>query len=182
MIKNRYCLILNAYHQPIRIVNWRTAIRLMFSKTGTEVLEEYDELIRSPSISINVPSVLKLQIRENKKTWMKGRRDFRVFKPSKANIFNRDDGRCCYCEKELTFQEATLDHVLAKSLGGKSTEENLVLSCAPCNLKKSNKKPENAPIKRIRRFNNYNVQKDIGISIDCFNFPPEWLNYLKCHS
>jgi 5-methylcytosine-specific restriction endonuclease McrA len=36
----------------------------------------------------------------------------------------------------------TLDHVVPRSRGGDSVWENVVTSCAPCNLKKGNRLPE----------------------------------------
>jgi 5-methylcytosine-specific restriction endonuclease McrA len=35
----------------------------------------------------------------------------------------------------------TLDHVIPRSKGGDSTWENVVTSCAPCNLRKGNRLP-----------------------------------------
>jgi 5-methylcytosine-specific restriction endonuclease McrA len=40
---------------------------------------------------------------------------------------------CCFCARELTFEEATLEHIRPKSRGGPTTIENLTLSCEPCN-------------------------------------------------
>jgi 5-methylcytosine-specific restriction endonuclease McrA len=36
----------------------------------------------------------------------------------------------------------TLDHVVPRSRGGESVWENVVTSCAPCNMKKGNRLPE----------------------------------------
>lgn len=58
---------------------------------------------------------------------------------SKATrIANKSDGCCYYCGLELTKQTSTYDHVVPRSRGGRSTVENLVLACSPCNNKKSN--------------------------------------------
>jgi 5-methylcytosine-specific restriction endonuclease McrA len=40
---------------------------------------------------------------------------------------------CCFCERPLTRQEATLEHIRPRSRGGSSEIENLTLSCQPCN-------------------------------------------------
>ena len=52
---------------------------------------------------------------------------------TRHNIFRRDGGRCQYCG---TTKELTLDHVVPKSKGGKSTWNNLVTACKPCNARK----------------------------------------------
>ena len=56
---------------------------------------------------------------------------------SKKNVFIRDDFKCAYCG--VRDVRLTIDHVLPKSKGGKSTFENCVACCKPCNDKKGNK-------------------------------------------
>lgn len=43
------------------------------------------------------------------------------------------DPHCYYCGKELSFEESSIDHVVPRSKGGSNRDENLVLSCQPCN-------------------------------------------------
>ena len=43
---------------------------------------------------------------------------------------------CNWCHIDLTLEEATVDHLVAKADGGKSNVENLVWSCEPCNGKR----------------------------------------------
>jgi len=51
-------------------------------------------------------------------------------------LFARDGWRCQYCGSA---GKLTLDHVVPRSRGGDSVWENVVTSCAPCNLKKGNR-------------------------------------------
>jgi hypothetical protein len=44
---------------------------------------------------------------------------------------------CAYCRAELTADTLAVDHVFPLSRGGSDREENLVLSCRPCNSKKN---------------------------------------------
>ena len=47
-------------------------------------------------------------------------------------------GRCYYCAKDVPFKDITMDHLVPLARGGRSTKDNLVPSCKPCNnLKKS---------------------------------------------
>jgi HNH endonuclease len=53
-------------------------------------------------------------------------------------VFERDNGICQYCDADIlssfsTYWSATVDHVLAVSVGGEDTLENLKLSCTGCN-------------------------------------------------
>lgn len=46
---------------------------------------------------------------------------------------------CAYCGKILNKSNLTIDHLLAKSLGGKSNINNYVACCNSCNQAKGNK-------------------------------------------
>lgn len=51
----------------------------------------------------------------------------------KSCIFIRDKNRCFYCNKELTYKQSTLDHIIPRSQGGFAEYNNLVLACFRCN-------------------------------------------------
>ena len=52
-------LVLNATYEPIQIVSWKKALRMLFQEK-VEVVEVYDQEVRSVSLSIKLPSVLRL--------------------------------------------------------------------------------------------------------------------------
>jgi 5-methylcytosine-specific restriction endonuclease McrA len=56
------------------------------------------------------------------------RRDLR-----KRLFAGRERVPCCFCSRELTYEEATLEHVRPRSRGGPTLVENLKISCEPCN-------------------------------------------------
>ncbi len=45
--------------------------------------------------------------------------------------------RCHYCGRSLAFGQTTLDHVVPRSHGGRSTPDNLVPCCGECNAAKA---------------------------------------------
>lgn len=59
-----------------------------------------------------------------------------------ARVWIRDGGRCAYCRRELSLEgepgvpEASLDHFVPRSRGGRGTDANLVLACVRCNSQK----------------------------------------------
>jgi len=52
-------LLLNATYEPLRVVNWQKAISLLW-QGKVEVLEVYDREVHAVSISIKLPSVMRL--------------------------------------------------------------------------------------------------------------------------
>lgn len=40
---------------------------------------------------------------------------------------------CIYCGQQLTFKEATVEHIIPQWQGGCEAMENLTISCQPCN-------------------------------------------------
>ena len=64
-------------------------------------------------------------------------------------IYDRDGGKCAYCQKSLSRQEATMDHIVPKSKGGQTTWLNIVLSCTPCNTKKGDRTQDEAKMKLL---------------------------------
>lgn len=59
-------------------------------------------------------------------------------------IFERDNWLCQYCGEKVTKENATLDHYIPQSKGGKNTKENLRTCCFVCNGIKSGKSFEEA--------------------------------------
>lgn len=50
-----------------------------------------------------------------------------------------ESGCCKYCGKQLSKDEATLDHVQPQARGGTNAKDNLVLACFHCNQLKGDK-------------------------------------------
>lgn len=51
------------------------------------------------------------------------------------------DCRCTYCGYPLSEIDATLDHIIPKSLGGSDEDDNKTLACHDCNREKRNLGP-----------------------------------------
>lgn len=58
------------------------------------------------------------------------RRQFR------QHIFEEWGWKCAYCDRQLTEDTATIDHVLPKHKGGQNVKHNMVCSCSRCNKNK----------------------------------------------
>ena len=135
-------LLLSSGYEPLRIISWQNAIS-MFFLGKVEVLEEYEQDIRSVSLVIKCPAVVRLlrYIRVGRKS-----------PPlSRGNILARDNFTCQYCSKDLSSREATLDHVVPRSQGGKTTWENIVCACGSCNRRKGGRTPREARMKLLKK-------------------------------
>jgi 5-methylcytosine-specific restriction endonuclease McrA len=122
-------LVLNASYEPLNVCSFRRAHVLVF-KGRAEVLEQLDRPLRSASDTYPWPHVIRLV------TYVRVPRTASR-KISRRALFARDEWQCAYCGE--TGVRLTLDHVVPRSRGGDSVWENVVTSCAPCNLRKGDR-------------------------------------------
>ena len=66
------------------------------------------------------------------------------------NLFRRDGGRCQYTGRLISLAEASMDHYIPSSRGGRTVWENVLLACREINGRKGNMLPEEAARKGIR--------------------------------
>lgn len=130
-------LVLNAAYEPIHLVSWEKAMCLVFTAKA-EIVAEYDQMIRSVSQNFRMPSVVRLKkyVRTFKRT-MNAR-------CTRRNILMRDRFSCQYCGLRCSATTITIDHVMPRSRGGRTTWENVVAACHPCNRRKADRTPEEA--------------------------------------
>ncbi len=133
MLTHMPVLVLNASYEPIHICTVRRAILMLFSEKAMVVEEREELVIRSTSRELVVPLVIRLlaYVRIPYLEWVFNRR----------NVFLRDDFECQYCGVTRPAGELTIDHVLPRSRGGRTTWENVVTCCRGCNRKKANRLP-----------------------------------------
>ena len=125
-------LVLNASYEPLNVTTVRRAHVLVF-KGKAEVIEHLEHPLRSATDTYPWPHVIRLV------TYVSVPRTVQR-KISRRALFARDGWRCVYCGTSTG--RLTLDHVIPRSRGGDSVWENVVTSCAPCNLRKGNRLPE----------------------------------------
>jgi 5-methylcytosine-specific restriction endonuclease McrA len=125
-------LVLNASYEPLNVTTVRRAHVLVF-KGKAEVIEELEQPLRSATNTFPWPHVIRLvQYVRVPRTLQR--------KISRRALFARDGWRCAYCGS--SGGRLTLDHVVPRSRGGDSVWENVVTSCAPCNMRKGNRLPD----------------------------------------
>lgn len=163
-----HALILNADYRPLSyfplsVWPWQEAVKAIFRGSVT-VVSEYERTVSSPGLEMNLPSVLAL------KEYIPMERTPAF---TRFNVFLRDKWSCQYCGEQHKTQELTFDHVIPRSRGGRTSWENIVAACRPCNTTKGNMMPEEAgmyPMKEPRRPSIFELQ-DRGR-----RFPPNFLH------
>jgi 5-methylcytosine-specific restriction endonuclease McrA len=58
---------------------------------------------------------------------------------SRRVVYDRDDGKCYMCGKELPFNGFDLEHVIPLARGGNHTYDNVKVACRSCNARKHTK-------------------------------------------
>lgn len=121
-------LLLNASYEPLKVISRNRAVVLVVNGEA-DIVEAGEGLIRSPSMSIPVPDVIRL------------RKFVRVPYRAKIPLTNhavlqRDKHECAYCNKR---KGTTIDHVVPRSRGGQHLWTNVVACCGRCNHKKNDR-------------------------------------------
>ncbi len=154
-VLSREVMVLNRNWNPVAIVSVQRALCLVIGtyKSGepkARILDAYQEfrlfswkdwsdlkagdgeaVIRSSKQNCRVPEIILLS-RYNKFPQQK-------VHFSRRTIFRRDENTCQYCGCKPGTENLGLDHLVARSRGGLTTWENIVLSCTDCNRKKGNR-------------------------------------------
>lgn len=166
-------LVLDRSYQPHRIISWQRAITMWF-QDKVEVLEEYDEDIRSVSICIKMPAVVRLLHRIN------GRK--KAVKFSRINVATRDDYTCQYCGTQYPLKKLTYDHVIPRARGGKTNWENIVMACYDCNSKKGHKMLKDTRMHLRKTPVKPKTLPVIVFRIDTQStLPEQWVNWVYWH-
>lgn len=161
-------LVLNRFYMAIRVVNVRRAMTLLYRACAEVITIEDDQYfnydfdawceisqfhalekqpeedyIRAVHFDLQVPRIVRLTRYDRlPKTTVRFNR---------KNLFARDGHRCQYCGQARPTSQLSLDHVVPRALGGKTTWENIVCSCLTCNSKKGGRTPLQAGMKLLSR-------------------------------
>lgn len=159
-------LVLNRHYLAVRVVGVRRAFSLLFRELAevihvedgkytsydfsewcelSELAREFEpdahDWIRTVRFDIAVPRIIRLAIYD--------RLPQQSVKFNRRNIYARDGNHCQYCGRKYPTTDLSLDHVIPRSLGGKTSWENIVCACLKCNIRKGGRTPEMAGLHLI---------------------------------
>lgn len=132
-------LLLDSAYQPIAFIGFRNLAKKL-AKEKVEVLADWDYIIHS---ELKYPATVKL------KGYLRKRPIVPRF--SRKGMFKRDLFTCQYTGISYTPAKLTIDHVIPRVLGGKSTWENCVTCSLEVNAKKGARTPEQAGMKLLKQ-------------------------------
>jgi 5-methylcytosine-specific restriction endonuclease McrA len=162
-------LVLNATFEPINVTAVRRALVLMIK--GVAQAEEMNHTqVHSASRALSVPSVIRLIAYRHIPQQTRAL--------SRKNILMRDRNTCQFCSRMLPASELTLDHVVPRSRGGRSSWENLVACCYQCNNSKGDRTPEEAGLALARRPRPFTVHTSRQLMRQIGNQDEKWRKYL----
>ena len=161
--------MLNSSYEPLNVCSVRRAHVLVF-KGRAEMIEEYSQPLHSSSDTYPRPHVIRLVRYVHVPRAVKR-------KISRRALFARDDWRCAYCGSSSG--RLTLDHIVPRCRGGESVWENVVASCAPCNLRKGDRLPEEVQMEL--RVSPRPPAPVLFIRLAIATIPQTWQPYLSGH-
>jgi len=156
---NEPSLVLNRSWFPIGTTSVREAICLVFREAAKALdptdfsVHDFDSwaslavardepCIHTVRLSIRIPEIIILTQYDAIPA--------RQVAFSRRNIYKRDHYQCQYCGSRPPLVDLTVDHIVPRSVGGRSTWENCVLACLRCNRRKANRTLQEAGM-RLQR-------------------------------
>jgi len=136
----RKVLVLNADYSAISLCTVPKAFLLVYLEKAELVAENKRLALRSVGQQFPFPSVIRLNRYVNV--------PYKNVVLNRQNIFRRDGHKCVYCGSH---EDLTLDHVVPKSRGGRTSWDNLVSACRRCNARKGDYTPEEAYMKMAKK-------------------------------
>jgi 5-methylcytosine-specific restriction endonuclease McrA len=136
---NTPVIVLNADYSFLSTTSWQNAICLLYEGKA-EPVEQTEKVVRNSDRTVEI--VVPLMIRIIKYI----RKRFKQKVPySKRHVFVRDEQTCQFCGTYIeNINDCTVDHVIPKAQGGKSTWTNAVTACKSCNHRKADRTPSQA--------------------------------------
>ncbi len=158
---NGHVLVLNKHYAAIHVITVRRAFSMLYRRLAEVVSLEEDQYLSYDFDSWREVSAFRARFQRERHEWVRcvrfeiavprivrllfyDRLPRQAVKFNRRNIYARDHNRCQYCGRRFPTSELSLDHVVPRSMGGRTTWENVVCCCVACNIRKGGRTPEEA--------------------------------------
>ncbi|WP_390622519.1 HNH endonuclease [Candidatus Laterigemmans baculatus] len=118
--------------------DWREVSQL--NATSKQIGEDY---IQAVGFELQAPRIIRLTRFD--------RLPVQTVRFNRKNLFIRDEHTCQYCGQQKPTAQLSLDHVVPRSHGGRTTWENIVCCCLRCNNRKGGRTPQQARMQLLSR-------------------------------
>jgi hypothetical protein len=167
------CLVLNKSWIPIETIEWQDAFKKIFNGQAYAVEYYDDEIVRTPTDEFLKPAVIVCTDYNGMPS--------RVAVYSKRLICQRDEWTCMYCGIPVTQTTFSIDHIVPRAQGGRSSFENTVCACKPCNSRKADRTPKQAKMRlRCKPGKPTNINP-VKAKFDRVHLDDVWKPYVECH-
>lgn len=188
----RRVLVLNRNWQAVNIVGVRRAFSLLW-QGHVRVVNTFDgslnpcsaeewiewcgrvrppegaEYVRTIRLNIILPKVVLLQAFD--------RLPMVEAKFNRQGVFERDNYTCQYSGRVCRPRDLTLDHVIPRDRGGRTTWENVVSCHREVNLRKANRLPHEAGLRLIRKPERPRSRPFVCVAAGS-DIDPSWMQFL----
>jgi 5-methylcytosine-specific restriction endonuclease McrA len=186
-------LVLNRLWQAVNIVGVQRAFGLLLRDhaqviyTGDGSFQVMDSAAWLELSAAEVPGdteayvqTVRLRVRVPKVLLLRGydKLPLQEVRFSRDNLFERDHYRCQYCGDHFPDHKLNMDHVIPRAKGGRTSWENIVTSCIPCNTRKANRLPHQASMHLMKKPERPRWRPFISSLIDQ-DYDADWEHFIK---
>lgn len=189
----RRVLVLNRNWQAVNIVGVKRAFSLLW-QDHAKAINTFDETlavlaagewldfsrsqhhfpdgdyIRTIRMNILLPKVLLLSCYD--------RLPIAEVKFNRQSVFERDNFTCQYSGRVCKPKDLTLDHVIPRERGGRTTWENIVTCSRDMNARKANRLPHEAGLTLLRRPRKPSWRPFVCVAAGS-DIDPAWVSFLQ---
>jgi 5-methylcytosine-specific restriction endonuclease McrA len=159
-VLDQSALVINRSWIPVHVTTVRRAVIMVYQDiaavVAADTLQVHDfehwvslpepgvtRWIRGAGYVIPAPEVIQLRIYD--------RVPAHEAPFTRKNLYHRDRFTCQYCGRRGNADRMSIDHVLPKSKGGRTSWENCVLACVRCNARKADRTLHEAGLRLQRK-------------------------------
>lgn len=166
------CLVLNKSYIPIETIAWQDAFKKIFNGQAYAIEFYDDEIVRTPNDEFLKPAVIVCTDYNGMPS--------RIAVYSKRLICQRDEWTCMYCGIPVTQDTFSIDHIVPRAQGGRSSFTNTVCACKPCNSRKADRTPKQAKM-RLRCIPGKPNINPVRAKFERVELENIWKPYVDCH-